>query len=158
MGTAFWFTFFSSVIFATVSFIFSDSLARILFNFDNGGYYIRLITISAAIKAHSMVFYNLLMAREEARRYVTINVATLILTMLVTIYLVVFAKMGVAGILTAQIIAYAIEFAGLSAYLFRPLIFHYSPTAVKDMLNFSIPLIPLQVAAFVLSMSDRFFI
>ncbi len=158
LGSAFWFTFVNSIIFAAVSFLLADRVADMLFKFENGGFYIRLITVSAALKAHSTIFYSLLIARERAKRYVSINIIILLLLMIITIYLVVFKKMGISGILIAQIISFTVEFVILSMLLFRKTIFSFSLAVTREMLKYSIPFIPLQMASFVLSMSDRFFL
>jgi O-antigen/teichoic acid export membrane protein len=158
LGSAFWFTLFNSIIFALLSFVLAEKIASAIFNFDGGARYIRLITVSAAFKAHSMIFYNLLIARERARSYVTVNVITLFFMMILTVYFVVFMQLGVTGVLTAQVIAFITEFLILAIMLMKASIFRYSSALVKEMLKFSIPLIPLQVAGTILAMSDRFFL
>lgn len=158
LGSAFWFTVFSSVVFAAVSFIFAEYIASRIFKFEEGALFIKLITISIAIKALSLVFYNVLMAQEKPKEYVMVNVITLFVMMAVTIYMVAGLRWGVGGVLVAQIVAYSVELIILSSLLLRRTIFHYSFAAVKEMLKFSIPLIPLQITAFVLAMSDRFFL
>lgn len=158
LGSAFWFTFFSSLFFAALSVVFAAEIADSVFKFDGGDTFIVLISVSTAIKAHSLVLYNLLMVRERARTYVTVNATTLLVTMGVTIYFVVFLGWAVKGILVALVIAYSVEFLILSVLLLRKTVFKYSHMAVKEMLKFSIPLIPLQIASFILTLSDRFFL
>ncbi|UCD17186.1 MAG: polysaccharide biosynthesis C-terminal domain-containing protein [Candidatus Zixiibacteriota bacterium] len=158
LGSAFWFTFFCAVLFGLVLLLSASEIAGSIFEFEGGELFITLIAFSTAIKAHNYIFYNLLMVREKAGSYVSINIVTMLVTMGVTIYFVVFLRWSVRGILLAQIIAFGIEFIILSVLLFRRTIFAYSFSAVREMLHFSVPLIPLQLASFILTMADRFFL
>ncbi|MFH2036253.1 MAG: oligosaccharide flippase family protein [Candidatus Zixiibacteriota bacterium] len=158
LGSAFWFTIGSSAIIVSLIFTYSEQLASRIFDFENGSLFIRLVAVAMAIKAHSMIFYNVLMVREKVRKYVTINIIALLLAIVITIYFVVILRWSIKGVLLGQLIAYAIEFMILSALLVRKNIISLSLPAVVEMLKYSIPLMPLQFASFVLTLSDRFFL
>ncbi len=158
LGSAFWFTFLCVVIGGPLAFTFAPQISGAVFDFSEGAHFLRLIIISAGIQVHSRILYSNLMVRERARQYVTVTLSSLVITLSVTIFLVVKMNMGVEGVLIAQIIAYSLELLILCLMIVRRSIFHYAASAVREMLYFSVPLIPLQLAAFVLSMSDRFFL
>jgi len=158
LGSAFWFTFFCAILVGGAALLFSHDLADAIFKFEGGGVFITLIAVATAIKAHNYIFYNLLIVREKASTYVWVNIATIVVTIGITIYFVVFLHWAVRGILLAQVVAYGLEFAILSFLLMRRSLWVYSTAAVKEMLALSIPLIPLQLASFILTMADRFFL
>lgn len=158
LSSTFWFAFVSTMIVLVLIFFFASELSRLLFKFDYGDLFLKLITISMAIHAHSMIFYNLLMVQAKSKKYISIQIITLLLTIGLTIYFIVFLRWSVKGVLIAQIIGYSIEFLILSILLMRVSIKHISLSAIKEMLKYSVPLIPLQLAAFVLNLSDRFFL
>lgn len=158
LGSAFWFTTASTAIFFTLSFASASSISEFVFGFDDGVTLVMLVTLSTGITAHSRVLYNVLMVREQARSYVGVNLITLLLTMGITIYFVVGLKWGVKGVLLAQISGYSIELIVLAALVVRRSILSFSFGHVREMLAFSMPLIPLQIASFVIALSDRFFL
>ncbi len=158
LGSAFWFTFFCAILAGGAALLFSRDLADAVFEFEGGGAFISLIAVATAIKAHNYIFYNLLIVREKASTYVAVNIITIVVTIGITVYFVVFLHQAVRGILLAQVIAYGLEFALLAFLLLRRNILIYSTAAVKEMLALSIPLIPLQLASFILTMADRFFL
>ncbi|MBN2227227.1 MAG: polysaccharide biosynthesis C-terminal domain-containing protein [candidate division Zixibacteria bacterium] len=158
LGSAFWFTLFCAIPVGGAALLFSGDLADAVFTFEGGSAFITLIAVATAIKAHNYIFYNLLIVREKAGTYVAINIITMVVTIGITIYFVVFMHWAVRGILLAQVIAYGLEFALLAFLLMRRSLLMYSAAAVKEMLALSIPLIPLQFASFVLTMADRLFL
>jgi len=158
LSSTFWFTFINTMIFLLLIFVFARELSHLLFKFENGELFLKLLTISTAIHAHSIIFYNLLMVREKSRKYITIQIISLLLTIGLTIYFIVFLRWAVKGVLIAQLIGRSVEFLILSILLLRVSIKQISLSAIKEMLKYSIPLIPLQMAAFVLNLSDRFFL
>ena len=158
LSSTFWFAFISTIIILSLTFFFAGELSRLLFKFDYGDLFLKLIAISMAIHAHSMIFYNLLMVQEKSKKYISIQIITLLLTIGLTIYFIVFLRWSVKGVLIAQVIGNSIELLILSILLMRISIKQISLSAIKEMLKYSIPLIPLQLAAFVLNLSDRFFL
>ncbi len=158
LSSTFWFAFVSTMIVLLLTFFLASELSQLLFKFEHGNLFLKLIAISMAIHAHSMIFYNLLMVQEKSKKYISIQIITLLLTIGLTIYFIVFLRWAVKGVLIAQVIGYSIEFLILSILLMRVSIKKISLSALKEMLKYSIPLIPLQLAAFVLNLSDRFFL
>lgn len=158
LGSAVWFTFFFSAVFVALSFSFSNEIAGRIFDFSEGAFYFRLITVSTFITAHNQIFYNFLMVREKARWYVTLNIVTLLISLVCAIFFVGFLGWGVKGVLLAQIIGFGIETVLLLLSLAVKNILVISFQRIKDMLKYSLPLIPLQVSSFILELSDRYFL
>ncbi len=157
-GSALWFTFAFSLVFVTGSFLFTRELTGGFLSFPDGDLYFRLITLSTFVTVHNQIFYNLLMVREQARLYVVLNLTTLVLSLGCTVLFVAFLGWGVTGILSAQLFAFCVEAVLLVAATGVQGVFAVSRTRIAEMLRYSLPLIPLQVSAFVLEMADRYFI
>lgn len=158
LNSTFWFTFFNTIVFLILIFVFARELSQLLFKFDNNKLFLKLILISSAINAHSIIFYNLLMVREKSREYITIQIISLLLTIGLTIIFIVFLRWSVKGVLIALVIGRSVEFIIISILFLRVSIKEISFSAIKEMLKYSIPLIPLQLAAFILNLSDRIFL
>jgi len=157
-SSAIWFTFFFSAVFLVLFFFLSDNIAARMFNFENGALYLKLILVSSFITVHNQIFYNLLMVQDKARKYVTINVITLLISIVCTIVFVVYFKWSIKGILLAQIIGFGLEFVLLFSSLSEKNLLFFSFEKIKEMLKYSLPLIPLQIASFILELSDRYFL
>ena len=158
LGTTLWFVLLNSLVFLVVFIVFADQVAAFMFRFPNGGLFIKLVSISTCLIALNQVFYNSLMVTEKAKTYVSINILALLTTLLLTITFVVFLKWNVKGILYAQITGRTLELMLLVFTQFNKKLFVFSFSMVKEMLRFSLPLIPSQLTFFVLTVSDRFFI
>lgn len=158
LGSAFWFTTLMSVLVGGSAILMSKPLADTLFTFSGGATYIVFIAISDALAAHNRVMYNVLMVQQRATRYVLTNLSTVLLSLSLTVLFVVGMDWSVTGVLAAQLIAYTVEFILLAVAVLRRRTMQMSWHRVREMLSFSLPLIPLQLAAFVLSLADRFFL
>lgn len=157
-STALWFTFINATILSLLLLFYSVYIASLIFKFSDGSFYIKLIVISAMLYSLSPIYYGLLMVREQATKYITVNIITLILTLTSTIVLLVIFKWSVKGVLVGQIIGKSIELFILASMMFKDVNLRFSITALKDMLKFSGPLIPMQLAFLIMTLSDRFFL
>jgi len=157
-STALWFTFINALIFSLIGIAFSGNIASLIFKFPNGSLYIKLIIISTMLYSCSAVFYGLLMVREQSKKYIAVNIITIIATLSSTIVLLVVFKWSVKGVLVGQIIGTFIEVGVLTLLMLKNINLTVSCSALIDMLKFSGPLIPTQLAYLILTLSDRFFL
>lgn len=102
--------------------------------------------------------YSYLRIKEQSVKYLVYSLARLILALSLNIYLVAVIKMGVLGVLLATLIT-SIIFAIL---LVLPIMLkvgsRFSLEKCKAMIKYGAPLIPTNLAAFIVHASDRFFI
>lgn len=73
---------------------FSDSLSNLLFKHTDFSYLIILMLISTVFQVISQVPMNLMKLQSKAGLYSSSNVTRLVVTLILTIYLVVFQKRG----------------------------------------------------------------
>ncbi len=91
-------------------------------------------------------------------RFVLTSFVQFLLTAGTTIYLVVWAEQGVYGVLIGQLVGVGcIAFASLGVHA-RFMTRLPSRLAATTLLGFSMPLVPANVAALVIGLSDRFFL
>lgn len=157
-STALCFTFINALIFSLIGIAFSGNTASLIFKFHNGSLYIKLIIISTMLHSCSPIFYGLLMVREQSKKYVAVNIITLITTLTSTIILLVVFEWTVKGVLVGQIIGKSVELFILTLLMLKNINITFSRSALIDMLKFSGPLIPTQLAFLILTLSDRFFL
>lgn len=155
-GTAFSFMLLCSLVFSVVGVVFSKEIAGWVFNFENGTIFVKLICISTFLEALSHIPYKNLLVQKKAKQYVSVNIINLLITISFTIYLVVFLRMGVEGILYAKIGGGLIQLIILSSLTFKKETFFFSTNQLSEMLGFSVFLILPNLSSVILLLSNRF--
>lgn len=104
--------------------------------------------------------FNLLVLRykHEAKKYVVISIVSFLLLIMLNILLVVHYKMGYFGIIYANLIANVLSFILFTHLLIREISIKFDIKKCKEILKFSLPMVPGNLAALLMTMSDRFFI
>lgn len=144
--------------------LFTDSIFGVVFNSLPLHPYIELILCIAYLNiAFGTVLQSLFRVREQAMRYLVLSVATMLLMVAFTIYLVVIEGRGAAGALGAQFVALDIMSLVSAAILLRELSKGWQSAKVASdsgqelprALKYGLPLIPHFAAHWTLSISDR---
>lgn len=95
----------------------------------------------------------------KATHYALTSVIVTVSTISLTVYLVVFAKWGVMGIFTAQIVALGLIGFPLAFWKIRwSLKPYFSGALLKKLLRYGLPLIPAAISYWVLTHSNRYFL
>ena len=152
------FSLFCSLIFAFIIINQGDWISKIIFDFESGGFYLKLISIITIFDVMTLIPLNNLRVRQEAKAYVTVSLIQLIIIVSLTIFLVVFAEMGVLGVLYGRLIGLIFTLGILLYTTRREFAFSFSIKQLKLMLGFSIFIIPANLSALILNMSNRYFL
>lgn len=144
------------VLTAAVLLLFADTLAPLLLDLPDGSRYVRIAIFSYSLSALGMVGLSILQIHQRPRAYVTCSLAGLVTSITLTIYLVAAAGRGVMGVLEGQLVGMIVQ-VSLSLLLSLP---RLSPRLrrqpLREMLAFCVPLIPTNLAAWVLGLADRY--
>ena len=157
-STAFWYTFFTSMIVFAIIFLLPSDTKRWLTGARQGEIIIYLAVLCACIKNLSQLFYNRLMVLKKATLYTVINVVSTAMILLITIYFVAFLKKGVLGVFYALLIGNLLELMICLLFSGSFPVLSFEKRLLKDMLLFSIPLVYIQFFYLVINISDRYFI
>lgn len=117
-----------------------------------------LALIAMGLELCTAVPMVLLRIHERSGLFTAINLGRLVLALSLNIYLVVFLRLGVAGVVTSNLIGITIVLLALGAFarrLWKPAI---DMRVLRAMLSYSLPLVPCSFAMFVLNFGDRYFI
>ena len=126
---------------------------------DPGLHHFFLIAfVSLWFQTLNNISYNYLKANKQSLKFISVSFAKMVMAIALNIYFVCFLKIGVMGILISNLITVVI----ISLFLSFPLFFRvgarFSKTKILEMLRFGLPLIPSQFGAFIVHLSDRFFL
>lgn len=148
----------SSIVFATLIISNSQWVAEKIFEFPEGEFFLKLIVLVTIFEIMTQIPFNNLRVRRKAKSFVVYNLIRLIIVTGFTIYFVAFASKGVAGILYAKIIGDAIIMLALYYETRHEYVLRFSSVQLKTMLVFSVFLIPSNLSALILNMSNRYFL
>ena len=152
------FSFLASVVFAAVLWLFSHPVSSVLFGFDKGELYLKLILLIAVADTGIANCLAVLRAEERPATYSVMTVLRLVLTFSLNIVFVVVLKRNVQGILEAELISGVLCYATALSIAARGKAFSFSWAKTKQMLSFGVPLVPGNVASLVITLSDRYFL
>lgn len=128
--------------------------------FDDAGYarIIRVAAASLAFEGWLVVPFAYLRIRDRSSRFVAINTCKLMLQLGMNVWFVVHLRMAAEGVLLSAAIANLLIGGYLAAGLLREAGFTLSRGAAHDILRFGLPLVGTQVATFISTFGDRFFL
>lgn len=155
-NTIFFFLLVFSLICASIIFIFSSSISSFLLDSDQYSRLILLMTATSFFNAMIIIPLALLRAKEQSLTYSIISFTKLIFDLGLKIYFVVVLKMGIQGVLTGAALASCITLSILLLTQLKNLSLSISYSALKPILLFGAPLVPTQLAGWVLNLSDRY--
>jgi O-antigen/teichoic acid export membrane protein len=146
----------TSLIFSLFLFLTAGFVAPIFL----GGEYkqlMQLVTIILFLDALWMLPMLLLRADEKPRQYISYSLLNVILTMAFNIYLVVFLKMGITGVLIGNIIASGALVLATAPIIIKNFSFKtISRSALREVLKFGLPFFPAGIFTVIMELSDRY--
>jgi O-antigen/teichoic acid export membrane protein len=102
--------------------------------------------------------YTYLRMRYQARLFVLITTAQLVVSLALNIYFIVGLQLGILGILYSTLLTQALTGLVLTGLILRTTGLHVSTTILKRLTAFGLPLVPPQIALTLGFSSNRFFL
>lgn len=146
----------TSIIFSAVVFIMARLLAPIFL----GGVYEKLMQFVAII-----LFFDalrelpllVLRANEKPKQFILLSLINVVLLMGLNIYLVVFLKLGIEGVLIGNILASGIVLLATTPIIIKNFrIRSVNSAALKEVLKFGLPFLPAALFSMTMELSDRY--
>ena len=155
--SATWFTFlaFWSVIVLLAALPFSAELAR--WALDDPGYSAAMAIglLSSAPMMMNLILSQALRNRFKAKAFTFLNVSTAVLILILSVFFVLAFDLGVTGAVLGSASASLIMVPVRLFYIRDLLRWSFSVTFLKKLLAFGLPLVPMNVAFWLLSNADR---
>lgn len=141
-----------------LGFAFSPQLSMLIFDSYANTIYLRLYFAIYLLQNLEYLPFLLLRAENRSVMFVSVNAAKLLAMLSLNILFVVYFRMGIAGVLTSNIIATSIVGIGLTAYMVRRVGIGFSTEKFVAMARFGSSIVLWSLSSFVLVFSDRFFL
>ena len=139
-------------------FFFERSLAILLFGRDDYVHYIRLMLLSMFLTQTTLIPMQLLRTLGLPGKYVMLSALQMVTQISFSLILLVVFKFGVMAILIANLTGYvAVQLATLH-FLRQHLYLRFSWQHLKNLASFGLALVPINLCAWVIDVSDRFFL
>ena len=146
----------TSLLFSLVLFFTAGALAPIFL----GGEHKQLMQLVAIILFFDALWILpmlILRANEKPRQYILFSLLNVVLTMGFNIYLVVFLKMGITGVLIGNVFASAALLLATLSIIVKNLNFkNVSRSVLKEVLKFGLPFFPAGIFTMIMELSDRY--
>jgi len=147
---------FLSVFFYIPFYIFINPISNILLHSEHYIYLLQLMYYTAFFQALGIIPFTLLKLQSKPLLYSLTNIIKLVVTILLTIYFVIYKKRGVEGIYEAQLIGSIFLIFFLIKYLIKNIHPIYDFSELKNLLKYSLPLLFASISGILLSIFDRF--
>jgi O-antigen/teichoic acid export membrane protein len=158
VGTSLVFAIVSAAIMTAPALLFSTALSKALLGTPNYAFLIKLAGIQFFFTLSADIGWVYLRAKKRSALYVTLSQIFLGISLGLTIYLVAFKKMGLAGVFWGNALAAVVLWVILMGITIRESGLHFSSAHLSNMLRFGSPMVLTWIAAYVLNYSDRFFL
>ncbi len=145
-----------SIFFCALLIPFSGQLSDLMFGKTEWSYTITLIVISSSLQSVNNVINTLTRLQSKSLLFTFANFSKLIIVLLLTIYFIVFRKMGIAGIYLAQTIGNLLFIVLLSPYTIANCTVRFDFPTLKAMLIYGLPLILASFSGVLLNVIDRY--
>jgi O-antigen/teichoic acid export membrane protein len=159
LSTAFYFTLGITAPFLVIFLLLSPSISNLLFDtLPNRSLLLWMAFITAACDAVVTIPQAKLRIEERSILYSLLACGNFLLGIGLNIYYVAVVHMGIQGIILANLLRAGI-YSLVSIFILIPdLRFTFSYSEVKELVRFGAPLIPISIAAMILSVANRYFL
>lgn len=143
---------------ACLGFLLAPVLSDIVLKGAGPPLYFRLFFVIYFFQVVESVPLLMLRVLQRSRAFVALSVGKLIAMLALNIYFVVVLRMGVMGVLLSNLLVSSVTAVGLAVFLFRRVGVRFSPTLLRRMTRYGIPLVLVNLGNFIIVFSDRFFL
>ncbi len=158
VGTVFIFLTGTSFLFLLVFMALAGDFSALFFGSAEYTFYFRVIFLTLFFDVGIAIALSVFRAREESKKYAIFALIRFLATAGLNILFVVVLHKGVLGILEGGLIAAFLLYSGLLRDIIRNAKLRPSMAELKEMLSFGLPLVPAGLAAWIMTMADRYFL
>jgi O-antigen/teichoic acid export membrane protein len=158
VSTALWTLAASYTAVGLATFLAADLIARLVFGTGEHAGLIRLAATSLACSSLMIAPLTWLQARERSTAFVTSQIAQAVLQLGLNLLLLVHFDLGVRAVFISSLVTKLVLGLALAGYLVSRVGFHFTRSATRDLLRYGIPLIGMQMATFIATFGDRYFL
>ena len=146
------------VVVSATAYVAAPEVARVVLGDVQHANLIRLATARLAFESMIIVPMAYLQFRDRSVMYVGVAAVRMVLQLSLNILFVVVMGLGAAGVLLSGLIGTVVIGVFLGVMFVRDVGMHPSRQAGRDLVRFGLPFLATQVATFIATFSDRYFL
>lgn len=158
VSTALNFSYIIGGIVVLISLLFGKPIANLVFKFDNNYRIFLLVIFTSLLGQISSIYTSKYLMEYKALKVTAVEVIRLIIQFSTIIHFVIFKETGIIGIFYGQFIATLLIFIYFTITEIKNYKFIISNKMLKNMLVYSVGLLPVGVSGWILTLADRYFI
>ena len=155
----FWFQFSACIVVVIIAAIFSAPISRLIFLQPDSALYFLLPVLSLPFNAFAMVYQNLERFRKRPLSVTLFNIMLTVFNVVFILFFLLYLKKGIMGYFLGQLITLIIlatfAFIRMHGWIHPK---HISIPRLKEMLRFSLPMVPTAIAFWLLNSSAVYFL
>ncbi len=136
----------------------SERLSVLLLESEKYSYLLNVMVISSAMQIIAQIPLALMRLQRKAVLFSVSNILKLFVTLVLTIYFIVHLGKKVEGIFEAQVIGYVLFFIFIFRYNYRNIKLKFEKTILREMVQFSYPLMIASFGGVMLTVADRYIV
>ena len=134
----------------------ADQIASFFAEKERFSKYLKLVFIIIFMRVLSFFFLNVLRANERSVLYTAGNLTKIVLTLILNVYFVAVAQIGIIGVLYAYVIGEAVLCLLLLPNIISNLAPNFDRKILRESLIFAFPIIFASLGSMILQMGDRY--
>jgi len=146
----------TGLLLSALIFVLAESIGHLIFNEPGYEFFVRIAAAILFFDTLCNMPYLVLRAEERSATYTIIRIGRFILELILNLFFIMYLKLGVKGILYANLTAAIINLIILFPFQIKYLHGKYSWSAVRGMLRFGLPMVPNGLAYLIVEISDRY--
>jgi O-antigen/teichoic acid export membrane protein len=144
------------VLFFVLVFTIRGELSYLLFESKEQTYLISLLFYVSAFEAFQVIISTLLRLKEKAGLYTVIQVTKLVVSLVVTIYLIKYKGEGIEAVYESLLLANFVTFILILDVLIKSSVARFEWKVLGEMISFSFPLMLTTLSGIILNITDRY--
>lgn len=141
---------------SAVIFILAEPIGNLIFNEHGYEFFVRIAAAILFFDTLCNMPYLVLRAEEKSTTYTIIRIGRFILELILNLFFIMYLKLGVKGILYANLVSAIINLIALFPFQIKYLQGDYSWKSVRGLLRFGLPMVPNGLAYLIVEISDRY--
>lgn len=141
-----------------IALVSAPFLSDLVFGNTEQTFLIRLAAGSLGFSSLTIVPLAYARVQDRSTLFVMANLARLVLSLGLNLLTLVYLGMGIEGVFVSSFISSFVVGVTLSVWVFHNVGLHFSRKATKDLLRYGVPLMATQLATFIATFSDRYFL
>lgn len=158
LSSAFFFLIGISLFFLALIYLFRTHLSQILFGSSVDSNLINLMLVIVFFQLFIVIPTTFLRIQNKSLQYSSVNAARFLFQIGIIIYFVISLKMKLEGVLIGKALAAFLFAIVFTSIIWKQLSLNFSVSVIRELLSYSLFLVPVSIGILVLTLSNRYFI